>query len=44
MIRGSKVSADDPLLPIHDEAMEQIIAATYKATKRMTNGTGDKPK
>ncbi|MEQ8734237.1 MAG: SET domain-containing methyltransferase [Rhodospirillaceae bacterium] len=44
MIRGSKVSADDPLLPIHDEAMEQIIAATRKATKRMTNGTGDKPK
>ena len=38
MIRGSKVDANDPLLPIHSEAMDQIMAATHQATKQMING------
>lgn len=37
-IRGSKVSADDPFMVVHEEAIEQIVAATQRATKRLLNG------
>lgn len=37
-IRGSKVEADDPYLEIHDEALEEILAASQLATMRMMNG------
>lgn len=40
MIRGSKVGADDPMLPIHEEAIEMIVAATHNATRQMV---GKKP-
>lgn len=38
MIRGSKVAADDPLLPIHQEDLKRIYTRTEKATKKMTRG------
>lgn len=37
-IRGSKVAADDPYLPIHDSEMDQVIAATALATEMLVNG------